>query len=78
MSNAENPTTIEETYLAGEPNLCPCCHSDEVEGDEVVIQGKKAIQEMGCNNCEAEWEDVYTLSAVRSQDFNPDDPATKQ
>lgn len=76
MSNQSQQTTIQQRYLAGEPNTCPTCRSSEVEGDEVTINGKNAEQTLGCLNCGDEWTDVYQLVRVDSTDFNPDDPAT--
>lgn len=53
------------SYLnASKPNLCPSCGSDEIEGGSVSIEGKKAIQECSCLNCESQWKDTYSLSDV--------------
>jgi hypothetical protein len=45
------PMTYEEfTKHRGSP-LCP-----------VEIEGKQAIQEAGCSDCDSEWHEVYQLT----------------
>lgn len=61
--NPSHGPMSDEQYLAyPEPNCCPCCGSDEIEGDSVEIDGREALQECSCSECGAEWEDHYQLS----------------
>lgn len=54
----------DEEYLDGErlPNLCPFCRSFEVDGEGVDIQGRRAVQQVMCLECEAVWLDIYDLA----------------
>ncbi|WP_199097179.1 hypothetical protein [Dyella sp. ASV21] len=49
-------------YLTVRGTQCPYCHSQDVEGSEVDINEGGATQEIGCNTCNAEWIDTYTLT----------------
>jgi hypothetical protein len=68
--------TIRQWYVNGNHGLCPACQGNDITGDSVQIDDNRASQSVGCSDCDAEWTDVYTLSDVESEDFNPDDPAT--
>ena len=39
--------------------VCPRCGSADILGDAVDIVGNRAEQEVGCQECCAEWIDVY-------------------
>lgn len=52
-----------EAYLKN-PGKCPFCQSRDIDGGFVEIDGKSAWQKVSCNNCEKEWNDIYTLSDV--------------
>ncbi|MBC8741702.1 hypothetical protein F6X40_34640 [Paraburkholderia sp. UCT31] len=54
--------TVEQYLTHRKPNCCPRCGSEDIEGDEVNIDGRTATQECGCNECETVWEDKYQLS----------------
>lgn len=41
---------------------CPICGSDQIEGGPVDIQGAYAVQEVGCIECGAQWDDLYNLT----------------
>ncbi|MGR5347467.1 hypothetical protein [Vibrio mediterranei] len=60
-------TAQKQQYLDkdGAANLCPVCQSAEIEGKSVDIEGKTAVQQCFCHDCEATWEDTYQLSGVR-------------
>jgi len=45
-------------------NHCPECHNSDISGGSVEVQANTAFQEVACNNCGAEWNDLYTLSGV--------------
>lgn len=53
--------------------VCPYCHSDDITGGGVQIEGNKAIQEVTCNSCYSTWEDRYQLVAVLGPTLNPGD-----
>lgn len=42
---------------------CPWCGRGDLEGGPVDITGDKAVQTVGCLDCNAEWQDVYQLKA---------------
>ena len=44
---------------------CPYCDSDEIVGGPVTIEGRVAIQECDCLNCEKYFEAEFVLSAIR-------------
>lgn len=50
-----------EEYVAKGGSLCPFCGSDNIEGYSVEIDGNTAWQDIGCNECDNEWRDVYKL-----------------
>lgn len=55
-----------EEYINGKhANCCPItsCQSTMIEGGSISIEGKIAVQEVSCSQCEAVWEDTYTLSS---------------
>jgi hypothetical protein len=54
-----------EYYVASEGAKCPLCESADTSGGGVDIQGGTALQTMGCDSCEQEWEDVYRLVGYR-------------
>lgn len=47
---------------------CPCCGSDNISGNEWNADAGHATQEVGCDNCNAQWLDEYTLTGVIVQD----------
>ena len=49
-------------YCAQRGLVCPQCRSEQIEAPNgVEIDAGTARQEMGCLDCGATWEDVYTL-----------------
>jgi len=60
-------------YLEGGGQFCPFCTSDNimansnidiVDPEDMVGPGKIALQNIGCLDCNATWEDLYRLSSV--------------
>lgn len=49
------------TYLRLGGTHCPFCESQEISGGEVNIDAGTATQEVGCDNCNQEWKDLYRL-----------------
>lgn len=40
---------------------CPNCGSENIEGQGVEVDQGSCYQPCGCNDCDAEWNDVYQL-----------------
>ncbi|WP_298636789.1 hypothetical protein [uncultured Umboniibacter sp.] len=40
---------------------CPKCHSNNVQGGSFDVSDNTVSQKMLCDDCEAEWYDVYQL-----------------
>jgi len=56
------PEQIKE-YLEN-PNTCPCCKSNDIEGDHIEPSDKSASQIIRCLSCGKKWLDVYILTSV--------------
>ena len=54
----------EEEYVKDSGKHCPICGSDSIYGTEIVAEDTIYIQEMGCDNCNASWNDVLKLSGI--------------
>ena len=63
------PLTEEQRrkYLEN-PNRCPYCGKDDIEGGSIEIDAGGASQEVSCLVCDEEWTDQYTLSDVTTED----------
>jgi len=57
-----------KNYMTEEPNKCPYCKSEQIEGSLPIIEGVKAYQECYCNDCGGSWSDTYTLTGVELHD----------
>lgn len=57
--------TIESEYIKAAGEGCPFCKSTNIDGEGVQIEPGIAIQEVGCNECYAEWEDHYKIDHIR-------------
>lgn len=55
-------------YLQAGGNKCPFCESDQVEGSEINIDTKSAWQEVRCNDCGGDWNDLYQLVGYQKYD----------
>jgi len=51
----------DKKHVACQGQKCPKCGSEAISGDEITIDTGHAIQEMGCGDCDATWNDVYAL-----------------
>lgn len=49
-------------YVAKAGTVCPGCHSEQIEGGSIEVDLGTATQPMTCNDCGAEWTDVYQLT----------------
>ena len=51
----------EKAYVASGGANCPYCGSADMVGQEVNVDAGNARQEVGCDECGAEWQDRYKL-----------------
>lgn len=60
-SVAAGPMT-DGQYLARGGNCCPSCGSGDISGSSITVDGREAYQQVTCSDCNAEWNDMYTLT----------------
>lgn len=66
--------TKQSRYLSGGHGHCPNCLSDDIEGGSMTVSGNLAHQEVGCNECNAEWVDEYRLHRISdATGFDPNE-----
>lgn len=53
-----------DTYLAHGGQYCPVCGSSELDTGAFRADENYAWRSVGCENCGASWEDVYTLTFI--------------
>jgi len=51
------------SYLKS-PGHCPSCHSADIEGGSIDVEGSSAYQGVMCLSCDFRWDDVYTLTDI--------------
>ena len=51
-------------YIKNKGIKCPICGSKHLEGGHIEVDAGGAWQEIGCNACNAEWNDIYKLVDV--------------
>lgn len=56
-----------EQYVETGGTRCPFCGSQSIEGDSFEVDAGGAAQEVGCNNCDKTWTDVYTLTKYEAR-----------
>ena len=44
------------------PNFCPECGSKNIYALQSTFEGTQAWQAVTCDECDAEWHDLYTLT----------------
>jgi len=60
MSQQQESLVSQQDYIKA-PNQCPVCRSTNIRGGSVHINIGIATQTVHCQECEAEWDDVYNL-----------------
>lgn len=63
--------TVEQKkkYLESGAQHCPFCESEDISGDATFdAEGTEAWQRVVCLDCSEEWQDVYKLADVETQD----------
>lgn len=63
---ADHVITAEQIdqYVADCGNKCPCCGSDNLEGDSFEAGSSEVWQNICCLGCGAVWQDVYRLTGI--------------
>lgn len=52
-----------EEYVACAGQVCPFCGSSDIEASTLNSEAREAWQTVRCRTCEAEWNDVFTLTS---------------
>lgn len=68
-------STRKEAYLKSGGAKCPVCSSESIEAHgSVEVNGESAHLAVSCNDCDATWDDAYTLSGIENaQGFDPNE-----
>lgn len=45
-------------------NVCPFCGSEEIEGEQLDVNGTAATQQCYCHACDGVWTDTYQLKSA--------------
>ncbi len=64
-------------YIKNGGDRCPHCGSTSIEGGHFEVNHAGAWQEIGCNECDREWMDIYTLTSVSLDDEDEDEADTQ-
>ena len=51
-----------------DPGACPLCHSEDIEGHDINVDGNEAWQEVVCLRCGYQWHDIYELKSYLGRD----------
>jgi hypothetical protein len=62
----KKPLTDKE-YVGKGGLICPYCGSDQITGDEINVDAGHATQEVSCEDCKKEWQDVYRLTGYSAK-----------
>ena len=54
-------------YVLNGGSSCPLCGDETIDGTSVQIDNGTAWQNVSCNECNAEWQDIYSLTDVIGQ-----------
>lgn len=58
-----NAVMTDEEYVETGGLQCPYCRSDEIAGQSFDGEGRHVWSEVHCNECKADWVDIYTLAS---------------
>lgn len=62
-----NKQLTQQEYVHEGGECCPACHQDRVEGlEHIAGEGSQAARRVQCNECGAEWVEVYKLIGYES------------
>ena len=59
-----------ELHVEEGGKVCPYCRSHGISGGAVTVEGRKAWQEVECDECGHIWTDEYTLSGITELDVS--------
>jgi hypothetical protein len=65
-------TTIQDKYLKSGGRGCPLCGGENISAERISADCEYAWAIASCDDCPAEWTDLYTLTGVEIH------PATKE
>jgi len=72
----KNRKLSEQEYVSSRGVRCPFCGAEDIEGDSrVEVDAGVATQEVHCNACGEDWEDVYQLIGTNIKPSAENDPA---
>ena len=72
MSVKESPSPKQmKAYLEDRGKVCPCCGSIEINSGVLIQECDVITQQMWCDDCIAEWTDVFILTSMRAFDGGP-------
>lgn len=74
----KQPVITSEKYVAAGAGMCPFCRSGDISGGPVEIEGTTAWQDVTCNDCQHNWQDIYEMthySTEFSEQPDTGDPA---
>jgi len=54
----------QERYIESGGSICPHCGSKNITGDSVNFEGSEISQAVYCEDCEADWTDVFKLAYI--------------
>ena len=64
---AEPTDSLQKLYLKSHGRICPHCGGNDVETTGTVdTDSDWHKEEVGCNDCKATWDDVYTLQGFEN------------
>ena len=58
---------VKANYLTHKGAYCPYCDTSDIQGGPVEIDSGYCWQEVACNQCGREWQDVYQLVEIVEQ-----------
>ena len=60
-------TEAHKKELLKDPNHCPYCGSTDIQSGDRNSDDNWISQDVSCNDCELEWEEIYTLSSIEEK-----------
>ena len=57
-----------QKYVDAQCQICPVCDSHNISGHALEIEGSEVWQPVSCDDCHAEWQDVYRFAFVETQE----------
>lgn len=67
---AETQFLTEKEYVAAYGAKCPNCRSPDITGFGYNLDSGDLSQQMLCSNCDAQWDDIYTLTGYANLELD--------